>query len=109
MVELGTKITKEEINEEEKEHEPRVDGEKIISIVVILGIAAIAITIGMTFYHTYQLREYAKTCSENPQLKYQVGDCTTIDDCVNKCAERLLKGEALQHPNAQPSYPGPSS
>lgn len=59
----------------------------IIGILIICAVVFLFIS-GIHQVQQQKLSPYTEKCSVNPLLRYGQ-NCTTSDDCINRCAQRL--------------------
>lgn len=68
-----------------------IDSEKVITVLIVFIVFLSACIFIGWLYHEHTLVPLKEECSKNPQLRYAVA-CTTPDDCIKKCVEKLSSG-----------------
>ncbi len=64
------------------------DFEVIIDMLVLIALIGAVVWGVLLFQQHATIDDYKTVCRANPELRYGE-NCTTLEDCVNRCADRM--------------------
>jgi hypothetical protein len=65
-----------------------IDFAKVIVMIVLLGIIVSMCVVLFLYKASIDEKPFVTACSNNPTLRY-AENCTTHDDCINKCVQKM--------------------
>ena len=69
-----------------------IDTDVVVGLLIIIGIVVVIVVGGMAAMRSIEKEPLRKSCEDNPRL-WQQENCNNKKECVELCAERLLRKE----------------